>query len=124
LIGYLWGLFERLIAKGFNHSWCELSFPRRRESIAPFYILAISHRLKDAPSLPAANGSAAIFSDRPDLLARRLPCFARNDSRAFRIARRAKHKKARWIPACAGMTVHTGNDNLRWQGKKHFSNIL
>jgi hypothetical protein len=36
----------------------------------------------------------------------------------FQIARKAEHKKAQWIPACAGMTVHTGNDNLRGQGKE------
>jgi hypothetical protein len=32
--------------------------------------------------------------------------------------RKTKHTKAQWIPACAGMTVHTGNDNLRWQRKE------
>jgi hypothetical protein len=84
----------------------------------PSCILAISNRLKDALSLPAANGSAAIF-----LLAR---IASQEGCRAllamtvepFPIARKAKHKKAQWIPACAGMTVHTGNNNLRWQGKE------
>jgi hypothetical protein len=80
--------------------------------------LAISHYLKDALSLQAANESVAIFSTRPDLLARGLPCFTRNTVEPFRRERKAKHKKAQWIPAFAGMTVHTRNDNLRWQGKE------
>jgi hypothetical protein len=37
---------------------------------------------------------------------------------SFRIARKAKHKKAQWIPACAGMTTYAGKE------KKHFSNSL
>jgi hypothetical protein len=36
----------------------------------------------------------------------------------FRIARKAKHKKAQWIPAYAGMTTYAGKE------KKNFSNSL
>jgi hypothetical protein len=28
----------------------------------------------------------------------------------FRIAGKAKHKKAQWIPACAGMTTYAGKE--------------
>jgi hypothetical protein len=41
------------------------------------------------------NGSAAIFSDRPDRLARRLPRFARNDSRAFSESKESKTQEGR-----------------------------
>jgi hypothetical protein len=34
----------------------------------------------------------------------------------FRRARKAKHKKAQWIPACAGMTTYASKE------KKNFSN--
>jgi hypothetical protein len=37
-----------------------------------------------------AKGSAAIFSASPDRLARRLPRFARNDSKAFSDSKESK----------------------------------
>jgi hypothetical protein len=37
---------------------------------------------------------------------------------SFRIARKAKHKKTQWIPACTGMTTDAGKE------KKHFSDRL
>jgi hypothetical protein len=106
------------LQKAFCPLWYELSFPRRRESIVPSCILAISHRLKDTLSLRAANGSVQPF--RIARIASQEGCRAllAITVEPFWIARKAKHKKAQWIPACAGMTVHTGNDNLRWQGKE------
>jgi hypothetical protein len=36
----------------------------------------------------------------------------------FQIARKVKHRRAQWIPSCAGMTIYAGKE------KKHFSNSL
>jgi hypothetical protein len=35
----------------------------------------------------------------------------------FQIARKAEHKKAQWIPACAGMTTYAGKE------KKYFQTV-
>jgi hypothetical protein len=103
------------LQKAFNPFWCELSFPRRRESTASSCILAISHCSKDSLSLRTTNGSAASFSPRRIASQEGCRALLAMTVEPFRRAGKAKHKKAQWIPACAGMTVQTKRDKILYQ---------